>query len=575
MSNLEVAQVLYELADLMEFRGDDPYKIRAYRRAADSILRLAAEVADLARAGRLLSIEGVGKSISELLKELLRTGTTAQLDALREAIPPGLVELTRVPGLGARTAAILHARLGIQSLEALEMAARQGQLRAVPGFGSKKEAQVLASLEQVKRRLQVAPLGAFLPLAGAVLAHMRAHPSVTDAALAGAVRRRQEVAAELVVVCAAGAPADALAHAARLSLGGGEVSRSSDHVTLMTGLGRPVTIRAVPPERFAAALLLYTGSDAHLTALHERAARLGYRLDQDGLTALPTGAPAPATTEADIYRLLGLPYIEPELREGRGEIEAAGDGRLPRLVALTDLKGDLHTHSRWSDGAATILEMAEGARTLGHRYLAITDHTKSLAIAGGLTPERVRLQGAEIARINRSFTDGFRILHGTEVDILKDGSLDLPDEVLRELDVVVASVHSHFRLDEAEMTERIMAAIRHPYVDIIGHPTGRLLTRREPYPLAVERLLELAARTGTAVEINASPDRLDLSDLHARLAKDRGVKIAINTDAHSVPELGFLGYGLGQARRAWLEPGDIINAMEPDALRIWLEREKG
>jgi DNA polymerase (family X) len=576
MANLDVAYLLYEMADLMEFRGEDPFKTRAYRRAADSIAALPEEIRQVAGQGRLLSVEGIGRSIGEKVTEILATGTCAYLEELRQAIPPGLREVTRVPGIGPRTAFTLFSRMGIRSLEELEAAARDGRLRAIPGFGA-KESQVLGALERVQERRERVPLAAVLPLAEAVLRHMRQSPDLVEIAVVGSVRRRRETVADLDLLCAAQDPSALIRHFLRIPLGGEVLRQEEDGAAVSTSLGRRIDLQAVPPDRYAAALLRATGSKAHYAQLEERARQLGLAA-ADGGGPAGTGwgdAGERAASEAALYRLLRLPYIPPELREGSGEIEAAADGRLPMLISRADLKGDLHAHSRWSDGTATIAEMAEAARALGHRYLAITDHTQSLAIANGLSPERVRRQAAEIAALNRGFGSSFRVLHGTEVDILKDGTLDLPDDLLAELDVVVASVHSHFRMSEEEMTERMARAIINPHVDVIGHPTGRLLTRRDPYPVDMERLLRLAAATGTAMEINCSPDRLDLTDAHVRLAKELGVRIAVNTDAHSVPELDLLEFGIGQARRGWLEAADVLNALGPDDLSRWLKREKG
>lgn len=553
MNNRDVAGALYEIADLLEFRGEDLFKVRAYRKAGEAIELMLEEVAQVALQGRLLTIPGVGKATAAKVQELLATGQIEYLEELRRAVPPGVVDLTRVPGLGARTAQLLYARLGIDSLDKLELAARQGALRDLPGLGAKKEAAILAALEKMRTRADQVSIGAVKPLAEALVEHLRRHPAVLCADVAGSIRRRKELVTDIDLVAASDSPAAVIEFVRRLPIAGEVLEANGDRIVLMTSLGRRLHVHVVAPGRYALALLQMTGSEGHVAAL---------------------GALEPAASEDEIYRSRGLTYIEPELRENRGELEAARSGRLPRLLTTTDLKGDLHAHTRASDGTASALEMAEAAQALGHQYLAICDHSQSLAITRGLTPDRLRLQGAEISRMNKGF-QRFQLLRGSEVDILKDGALDFPDEVLRELDVVVASIHSHMKLDEAAQTERLVQAIKNPHVDIVGHPTGRVLNKRDPYPLNLERVMDACSRTGTALEISASPARLDLSDLNAHLAKGQGVKLVINTDAHSVHELELLEYGVGQARRAWLEPGDVVNAMDLEPLLAWLQKEKG
>ncbi|MFZ5814726.1 MAG: PHP domain-containing protein [Bacillota bacterium] len=550
MNNLEVSAALYEVADLLEIRGEELFKVRAYRKAAEAVGLLLDEVEELARQRRLTSVPGIGKAIAAKIEELVTTGRMEYLEELRRAVPPGVVDLTRVPGLGAKTAMLLYTRLGIDSLERLELAARQGELKALPGFTARKEAAILAALERLRTQSARISIGAAGPVAEGLVEHLRQHPAVLRAEVAGAIRRRKETVDDIDLVIASQEAATVLAYLRALPLAGEVLAEGDDRLTMATSLGRRIDVRVAPPERFARTWLRMTGSQAHLAAL----------------------GPLPeAGSEEELYAALGLPWIPPELREGSGEVEAARAGRLPRLITRQDLKGDLHCHTRASDGTASLLEMAEAARALGHRYLAICDHSRSLVIAGGLTPERLLAQVAEIRRLNERWTD-FRLLAGSEVDILKDGSLDFPDEVLAQLDLVVASIHSQMGLDEASQTERLIRAIENPHVDIIAHPFGRVIGRREPYALNFERILEACAATGTALEINASPARLDLSDLHARLAKHRGIKLAINTDAHSTHELTLLEYGIGQARRAWLEPGDVVNAMELKELLAWLSR---
>lgn len=550
MDNLTVAAALYEIADLLELKGEDLFKIRAYRKAGEKVATLPVEVAELARQRRLTTLPGVGEAIAKKISELLTTGEMTYLEELRRAVPPGIRDLTRVPGVGAKTAMLLYTRLGIDSLDRLELAARQGELRDLPGMGVRKEKAILAALERLQTQSDRISIGAVRPAAEALAEHLRLHPAVDRVEVAGAIRRWRETVDDIDLVVATTDPAGVLEYLRTLPLAGEVLEAGGDRLTMTTSLGRRVDVVAVPPERFGRALLQMTGSEAHLT-------QLGPLVD--------------APTETAIYQAMGLPYIEPELREGSGELEAARGAGLPCLITLADLKGDLHSHTRASDGTATLTEMAEAARARGHSYLAICDHSRSLAIAGGLSPERLLAQVAEIRRLNQRWSD-FRLLAGTEVDILKDGSLDFPDEILAQLDLVVASIHSHMKLDQPSQTERLLRAIRNPHVHIIGHPFGRVIGRRDPYLLDYDRILDACAETGTALEISASPSRLDLSDQHARLAKDRGVKLAIDTDAHSIQELELLEYGVGVARRAWLEPADVINAMDLPDLLDWLAR---
>jgi DNA polymerase (family 10) len=553
MNNRDVAAALYEIADLLELKGEDPFKVRAYRKGAEAVELLLEEITDLTAQHRILKVPGIGKALGAKIEELINTGQIEYLEELRRSVPAGVRELTRVPGLGAKTAALLFARLGIDCLDRLELAARQGQLRDLPGWGARKEAALLDSLEKFRRRGERVSIGAVQPVAGALAEYLRAHPAVQKAEVAGSIRRRQETVADIDIVVASVAPQDVIAFVRGLPVAGEVIEEQADKIVMATTLGRRIDVLVVPPAAFARTLLTATGSESHLQALGAE---------------IPDGA-----SEQEIYAKLNLPYIEPELREGLGEIEAAHANRLPHLITGKDLKGDLHTHTTASDGTATLLEMAEAARRLGHQYLAICDHSRSLAIAGGLSAERLAMQATEIRKLNQSMGD-FRVLRGTEVDILKDGTLDFPDEVLAELDVVVASIHSHMHLDPESQTERLLKAIRNPHVDIIGHPTGRVLGRRDPYEFDFQRIVDACAETGTALEISASPARLDLSDIHARLARDRGVKLVINTDAHSTLELQELEYGIGQARRAWLEPRDVINAMALPDLLAWLTKEK-
>lgn len=553
MDNLTVAEALYEIADLLEFTGGDPFKVRAYRKAAETLGLLPEPVAQLVREGRLTRVPGIGKAIAAKVTEMVETGRIGYLEELRQAVPPGVLDLTRVPGLGARTAMLLYRRLGVDSLEALELAAREGRLRDLPGLGPRREAALLQAVTRVRRRPDRLSIGVAAPIAEAVAAQLRSHPAVVRVAVAGSIRRRAETVADIDLVIA---------------------TRDPDAVKLyldrLPPLPLPVDPALVPPDAFVVTLFERTGSAAHLEELARLAPAGSLPRNAARAAAQPPDGGSADADDAPVYQALGLPYIPPELREGRGEVAAARSGRLPRLIARTDLRGDLHVHTAASDGTAGLAEMAEAARALGHRYLAVCDHSQSLHVARGLSPERLREHVAAIRRLDQ--WPDFRLLAGAEVDILRDGTLDYPDEILAELDVVVASIHSHLHLPEAEQTERLLRAIANPHVDIIGHPFGRVIGRREPMALDLPRILEACARTGTALEISASPSRLDLSAEHARTAKEFGVKLVINTDAHSVRELELLPYGVAQARRGWVGPEDVVNAMDLPDLLAWLNR---
>ncbi len=571
MRNKQVAAVLREIADLTEILGDDPGKAAAYRRAAHALEGLGRDVADLRREGRLREIPGVGPNLARKIEEILDTGTCAHREKLRAALPPGVLELLSVPGVGPRTAGALYRTLGVAGLEDLERAARSGRLETLPGLGTRRAAAILAGLEQVRQRERRFLTALLLPVAEELAALVARLPGVERVAVAGSLRRRRETAGDVNLVAAAEDPGALLAGLRGLP-GVLEAAQAGER-TLAAALegGVRAAVLAVPGRSFACALAWFTGSPAHNERLRRRAAERGYRLTETGLYPLAGGDPVFPGSEEELYERLGLAWIPPELREDAGEIEAAEAGRLPSLVTEADIRGDLHLHTTWSDGIDTLREMALAARARGYEYIAVSDHTRSLAVARGLTPERLRQQGEEIAALNRELAP-FRILRSAEVDILRDGRLDLPDEVLAELDIVTASVHSAFHLGKEEMTARILAAVRNPHVDIIGHLTGRLIGRRPAYEVDLDAILAAARDTGTALELNASPDRLDVCDRHARLARERGVKVAISTDAHAVSSLADMAMGVATARRGWLEPRDVVNTYPLGDLLAWAGR---
>jgi len=575
VTNLELSWALEEMGDLLEIKGEEPFKVRAYHRAARALETLEEEAAKLYARGELEKIPGVGKNLAKKIAELLETGRSTFLEKLREEVPPGLRDMLSIPGLGAKSIRTIYQHLKITTLEELEQAARERKIRTLPGLGSKTELAILRGIDMLKESRDKVPLGVARPLAELFCRQLRSLPGVDRVEVAGSVRRGCPMVGDvdiLVGISSGGDEAllEVIEHHPQVKE---VIEKEENHLSLRTWTGVKLEIFVVTSEKFAAGWWYLTGSAAHREELRAYAREAGFSLDEAGLPSSLEEAPVDLSSEEELYSRLSLPFIAPELREGKGEVKAAQEGRLPRLVTLEDIKGDLHCHTRYSDGLHTIREMVEAARARGYKYLAITEHSRSLAVARGLTPEELQAQKEEIARLNEELSD-FTVLAGVEVDILPDGRLDYEDEILAQMDLVIASIHSGFRQDEEQMMARLEAALRHPYVDILGHPTGRMLGRRPAYAVNLEKLLELAAETGTILEINASPDRLDLDEVAARRAKEYGIPLAINTDAHDAGRLEDMEYGLAVARRAWLEPEDIINTWELDRLLKRLKRNR-
>lgn len=581
ITNKTVAALLEEIADLVEIDGTDARKAGSYRRAARTVSGLREDLRAYVEAGRLEELPGIGPAIAAKIRDFYERGSTRLLDELRARIPEGVRALLAVPGLGPRTLGRLYRELNVTSAADLRRVLESGAAARLPGFGERKAQKLLEALQQAGQQGERVPIGQALPLAQALVAELKKMPGVEQAAYAGSLRRGRETVKDIDLVAAARDGEAVAAAFTSLPVVAEVLARGSTRVNVRVEGGLQVDLRVVPPEAFVPALHHFTGSAAHNTRLRARARARGLKINEYGVYRVSPGGeagePLAVPDEAALYRHLGLSYIPPELREDRGEIEAAEEGRLPRLVEAGDLRGDLHVHSRWSDGAASIREMAEAARARGYRYLAICDHSRSLRVAHGLEIEDLRAQWREIEELNREYEEAgipFRVLKGAEVDILKDGRLDFPDEVLAELDIVVASVHSHFRLDRGAMTERLLAAMENPHVDVIGHPTGRRLGFRDPYEVDLDAVIEAAARTGTVLEINASPERLDLGDEAARKAAEHGVMLCIDTDAHAPGQLAQVALGVTVARRAWLEPAHILNALDLPALEAWLRLPK-
>jgi DNA polymerase (family X) len=570
MTNAEIAAAFEELGILYELDGAVRYRYLAYSTAAKAIRESPVSVAELARAGRATEIPGVGKTLQEKIISLLDTGTIPSAERLKAKFPATLIAVTRVPGLGAKTARRLYDELGITNLEELKEAAEDQRIRDLRGLGAKQEERILSALERLGEpgegpgRLLLSKV---LPVAEELAAALRGHPAASRVEVAGSARRRAETCKDIDLIATAEEPAKLAAHLASHPLIAASGNPGPNGVKAQTHNGVSVDLRIVPPEEFGNLLQHFTGSAAHNIQLREEAVSRGLSVSEHGIAETESDEVTLCATEDEVYERLGYSYIEPELREGRGELRAARDGRLPHLIEIGDIRGDLHSHTTLSDGRDSLAEMAEAARERGYAYLAVTDHSATHGFGNHVTAEALWERVAEVREWNRG-KRGFRLLVGSEVNIGTDGGLDYPEDLLAELDWVIGSVHTAFSGDEAVMTGRVLEAIENPHVDCIGHLTGRLIGRREPYPVDVEAIAEAAARTGTMLEINGNPNRRDLSEHHARLAADAGATIVLNTDAHGVDTLINMQYAVATARRAWLEPDQVANT------RGWREFSK-
>jgi DNA polymerase (family 10) len=562
MRNEQVVATLNAIGDLLEIKGESRFRVNAYRDAARQIENLTEDLGVIAQEGRLRSIPGVGEAIAAKIQKLIETGHLAYFDRLTQELPASLLELLQIPGLGPRKVKLLYEQLHIQSLADLRRAMAENQIASLPGMGEKTIQNLQREIERLELRGRRVPLGVALPLVEEMVAALRALGSVVrQVDGAGSVRRRRDTIGDLDVLAASEQPEAVLNAFVHLPLVQEIVGQGDTKASILTQRQLQIDLRVVAPDSWGSALQYFTGSKQHNVRIREIAVRKGWRLNEYGLYDEKDGRRLAGATEEDVYRQLGMAWIPPELREDNGEIEAALAGQLPHLIEAADIRGDLHSHSTWSDGSATIETMWQAARKRGYEFLALTDHSYSLGVTGGLTVERLREQRAIIDQINREAGAGPRLLAGIELEIRADGSLDFPDHVLAELDVVIASVHSSFGQARDKMTARLMSAARNPHVDIIGHPSGRLIGRREPYDVDLEVLIDICAETGTALEINANPARLDLDDVHARRALERGVWLTINTDAHQPENFDLLPYGIATARRGWVTPERVLNCL--------------
>ncbi|MCM0080409.1 DNA polymerase/3'-5' exonuclease PolX [Geomonas sp. Red32] len=564
MKNREIARIFTDIANIMEVQEGNPFKVRAYRKASLNLEGLNRDLAEMSHK-EILEIPGVGKDLASLIEEYLSAGSVAMYEHLKESIPAGVFSLLAVPDLGPKTARHIYDTLGITSLEELEEAAREHRLAGIRGIGPKSEEHILKGIDSVRRGRERQPLGKMLPAAQDLVAALKARAPFGRLEIAGSIRRRRDTVKDIDLVATSPDPLKAMDAFVELPQVREVLMKGGTRASVVILDGVQVDLRIVEPDSFGALLGHLTGSKPHNVHLREIAVKRGLKINEYGVFRESDNVRLGGESEEDVYRILKIPVIPPVLREDQGEIEAALAGTLPRLVCLEDLKGDLHVHSKWSDGGHTIRELAEAARQAGLSYFAVTDHSQTLGGARGLTLDRLAEQAREVRAVNEELAD-FRVLHGTEMDILPDGSLDFPDSVLKELDLVVASVHSAFGLPKDKMTARITAAMRNPYVAIIAHPTGRILGEREAYQVDMEELLKVAAETGTALEINSYPLRLDLADRYVRRAKELGVAIAIDSDTHVKNQFDTLSYGISVAQRGWLEKKDVLNTLEASAL---------
>lgn len=565
MKNSEVAKVFQDIADFLELKGEIPFKIRAYQKAVRSIEYLPVELEQLMKEGKLREVPGIGEAIAKKISELLTTGRLEYYEKLRAEFPEGISTLLGIPGIGPKTAMRLSTELGISTVEELEAAIVEGKVAGLFRLGDKTAENILRHLQSMRTKERRIPIGVALPLVEDIISSLQQRSDLRNLTAAGSLRRFRETIGDIDLMGTAEDSQAVIDAFTRLPQVKEVLAKGGTKASIIGHHDLQVDLRVVEHDAFGSLLQYFTGSKQHNIVLRERGHRQGFKLSEYGITDLRSGKLEKFAAEEDFYHRLGLQLIPPELREGQQEVERAEQGTIPELVKLSDIKGDLHVHTDWSDGQDSIEDMAMAAREMGYQYIAIADHSGGRGIAHGLTEERVREQMAEIRRLNGRLK-GIRVLSGIEVDIRADGSLDLPEELLKELDVVIAGVHSAMGQGQEKMTQRVLQAMQSPHVDIIAHPTCRLLGEREPVALDLEAVFHVAAQTGTVLEINAMPDRLDLKDIHIFRARELGAKLDIGTDAHSTRHLSYIRFGVGIARRGWCEPQHILNTLPLKAM---------
>jgi DNA polymerase (family 10) len=572
MFNQQIAKIFDEMADILEIRGENVFRIRAYRRAAQNIDGLPRDVSQMTEA-ELLAIPGIGQDLAGKIRHYIETGKIEAYEELKREVPEGLTVLLSVPGLGPKTAKLLHERLKISNIDDLEHLAREHKLSGLPGIKDKTEENILKGIEILRRGKERLPIGRVLPIANEILSGLREKAPVRELTVAGSLRRWKETVRDIDILATSGEPEKVMTAFVHLPMVREILMRGPTKSTVVIAEGIQVDLRVVEEGSFGAALAYFTGSKAHNIRLREMAVRAGLKINEYGVFREKDDKRLGGEKEEDTYRLLGLSYVPPELREDTGEIEAAIDNRLPKLLELEDIRGDLHVHTKRSDGSHTLEELVRAARQRGYKYIAVTDHTKGLGVARGLNEEKILEELREIRAMNKRLR-GFRLLSGAEVDIRSDYTLDLPDDILKQLDVVMASVHSGFRQSREQITRRLLSAVRNPYVTAIAHPTGRLIGERDAYEVDMEQVFAAAKETGKAIEINAYPLRLDINDTYAKRAKEMGIPIVINTDTHVINQFDYMIYGVSIGRRGWLEKNNVLNTLNTGNLLKWLRKSR-
>lgn len=570
MKNPEITKIFNEIADLLEIKGENPFRIRAYRRAALNIESLSTDISS-ASEGELLKIPGIGHDLAGKILEYIQTGKILAYDDLRKEVPGGLSLLLSIPGLGPKTAKLLFEKLQVKDMHDLERLAREHKLTGLPGIREKTEEHIIKGIEMLKRGMERQPLGKVLPIAKEIVDDLRENAPVNQIQIAGSIRRWKETVKDIDILATSKNPKAVMNAFIHLPGVKEVIMHGPTKSSVIVHEGLQVDLRVVDEDCFGAALAYFTGSKAHNIRLREMAVRSGLKINEYGVFREKDEKKLGGRREEDVYRLLGLPFIAPELREDAGEIEAAAAGRLPHLIISSDIRGDLHVHTRRSDGSHDFDELIMAARKRGYEYIAITDHSKGLGIARGLSEEKLIEEKTAIAALNKKLK-GFKVLAGVEVDIRGDGRMDFDDEILKQMDIVVASIHSGFRQSKEQITKRLVSAMRNPYVSVIAHPTGRLIGERDPYDVDMLEVLRAAHQTGTAIEINAYPFRLDLNDVYARKAREMQVRLVISTDTHMVNQFDYMEYGVSMARRGWLEKTDVLNTLNYRSLMHALKK---
>lgn len=580
MDNQRIAQVFQEIGDILEIQDANRFRVLAYHKAALTISEMGEELKDLYKgeAKDLEKLPGIGKDLALKIEELLKTGKCQYHQDLLKKFDKGLLDILRVRGIGPKKVKLFFAELGINSIETLRKAAQEGKLRELPKMGEKSEAEILVALDEFEKHSERMMLSDAMHQAELIVEYMKNCKEVKKVQYAGSLRRMKETVGDLDILCVSTKPEKVMEYFVKYEHAANVIAQGATKSSVILDIGVQVDLRVVPAKSFGAALHYFTGSKEHNVALRDYAKKHGMKVNEYGV--FKGEKQIAGETEEEIYKTFGLPYIIPELRENRGELEAARKKKLPKVVEYEDLKGDLHVHSKWSDGTDEIEDIARAYRDAGFEYMALTDHSPAVAVAHGLTPDRFELQWAEIDELNDDFEKetrkgkpAFRILKGTECDIMPDGSMDLSDKVLQQFDIVVASVHSRFKMSEKEMTARVLKAFKNPYITQFGHPTGRLINQREPYNIDMMKIIDACVDLGIALEIDGQPARLDLFDYYAKIAKDKGAKFTLDSDAHAIGQMQFQKYAIAVAKRGWLEKDDVLNTLPlKKLLRFWEKR---